>query len=190
MNIAGNKYQLQCIKGGTVQIVKSVKKIEQENVYDISVDEFNHYILANGLISHNSGLRYAASGIVFLSKSKDRDGKEIVGNFIKVKMDKSRLSKENATVELKLSYESGLDKYFGLLELAEEAKIFVKSGLKYEIPHLPGKKYFTKEIYADPETFFTQEILDKLDQIVQRKFSYGNNGTHDGEQDSDSDIDL
>jgi len=173
-----------------VQIVKSIKKIEQEDVYDISVDEFNHYILANGLVSHNSGLKYAASGIVFLSKSKDRDGKDVVGNIIKARMYKSRMSKENALAELKLSYKTGLDKYYGLLELAEEAGIFKRSGLKYDVPHLPGKKYFTKEIYSDPETFFTEDILLELDEIVKGKYDYGNVGTDDGEEDTDGDLDV
>lgn len=172
-----------------VQIVKSIKKIEQECVYDISVNEFNHYILANGLVSHNSGLKYSASGIVFLSKSKDRDGKEVVGNFIKVRMEKSRLSKENAVVELKLSYETGLDRYYGLLELAEKHEVFIRSGNKYEVPHLPGKKYFTKEIYAEPEKFFNEDVLNQLEEIIKKEFSYGNFGADEREESTDSDSD-
>ena len=171
-----------------VKIVKSIKKVKTETVYDISVNEHNHYVLDNGLISHNSGLKYAASGIVFLSKSKDRDGKDVVGNIIKARMYKSRMSKENALAELKLSYKTGLDKYYGLLELAEEAGIFKRSGLKYDVPHLPGKKYFTKEIYSNPETFFTEDILLELDEIG--KYDYGNAGGDDGEEDTDGDLDV
>ena len=63
-----------------------------------------------------SGLKYAASTIIYLSKSKEKDGKEVVGNIIKAKAAKSRLTKENSLVETRLFYDSrGLDKYYGLL---------------------------------------------------------------------------
>ena len=42
-----------------------------------------------------SGLKYAASTIIHLSKKKEKDGTDIVGNLIKAKTAKSRLSKEN-----------------------------------------------------------------------------------------------
>ena len=49
-----------------------------------------------------SGLKYAASTIIYLSKKKEKDGTEIVGNIIKAKTAKSRLSKENKDVEVRL----------------------------------------------------------------------------------------
>ena len=57
-----------------------------------------------------SGLKYAASTIIYLTKKKEKDGKEIIGNIIKAKTHKSRLSKENKTVEIRLYYDDrGLD---------------------------------------------------------------------------------
>ena len=64
-----------------------------------------------------SGLKYAASSIIYLSKKKEKDGKDVVGNIIKCKNAKSRLTKENSTVETRLFYDRGLDRYYGLLEL-------------------------------------------------------------------------
>ena len=67
-----------------------------------------------------SGLKYAASTIIYLSKSKEKDGKDVIGNIIKAKTAKSRLSKENQQVNVRLYYdERGLDRYYGLLELGE-----------------------------------------------------------------------
>ena len=61
-----------------------------------------------------SGLKYASSTIIYLSKKKEKDGKEVVGNIIKAKTAKSRLTKENADAEIRLYYdERGLDKYYG-----------------------------------------------------------------------------
>ena len=68
-----------------------------------------------------SGLKYAASTIIYLSKKKEKDGTEVVGNIIKAKTAKSRLSKENKEVEIRLYYDDrGLDRYYGLLELGEQ----------------------------------------------------------------------
>ena len=68
-----------------------------------------------------SGLKYAASTIIYLGKKKEREGKETVGNIIKAKTHKSRLSKENKEVEIRLFYdERGLDPYYGLLSLGEK----------------------------------------------------------------------
>ena len=66
-----------------------------------------------------SGLKYAASTIIYLSKKKEKDGKEVIGNIIKAKAAKSRLTKENASVDTRLYFDArGLDKYYGLLELS------------------------------------------------------------------------
>ena len=118
-----------------------------------------------------SGLKYAASTIIYLSKAKEKDGKEVVGNIIKAKTAKSRLSKENQQVQIRLFYdERGLDKYYGLLELAAEAGIWKHTAGRYEID---GKKIYGKTILANPEEYFTEEVMDQLDVIARGTFSYG-----------------
>ena len=118
-----------------------------------------------------SGLKYAASTIIYLSKKKEKDGKEIIGNIIKAKTHKSRLSKENKTVEIRLYYDDrGLDKYYGLLELGEIGGLWKNVAGRYEIA---GKKIYAKQILADPETYFTDEVMQALDEIAQKEFSYG-----------------
>ena len=118
-----------------------------------------------------SGLKYAASTIIYLSKKKEKDGKEIVGNIIKAKTAKSRLSKENQQVEVRLYYDArGLDAYFGLLELGELGGLWKNVAGRYEIH---GKKVYAKAILADPEQYFTPDVLDQLDAIARKTFSYG-----------------
>ena len=81
-----------------------------------------------------SGLKYAASSIVYLSKIKEKDGTEVVGNIIHCKNFKSRLTIENKMVDVRLTYNKGLDRYYGLLELAEKYKVFKKVSTRYELP--------------------------------------------------------
>jgi RecA/RadA recombinase len=121
-----------------------------------------------------SGLKYAASTIAYLSKKKEKDGDgDVIGNIIKVKMHKSRLSKENQDVEVLLTYDKGLDKYYGLLELAEKYEIIKKVSTRYELPD--GRKVFGKEIRNNPTEYFTEEILAKLEECAGKEFSYGAN---------------
>jgi len=118
-----------------------------------------------------SGLKYAASSIIYLSKKKEKDGTEVVGNIIKAKTHKSRLSKENKDVEVRLYYdERGLDRFYGLLELGELGGLWKNVAGRYE---MDGKKIYGKEILRNPEQYFTEEIMQKLDEIARREFSYG-----------------
>ena len=118
-----------------------------------------------------SGLKYAASTIVYLSKKKEKDGKEVIGNIIKAKTHKSRLTKENRQVEVRLYYdERGLDKYYGLLELGEIGGMWKNVAGRYEIN---GKKLYAKQILANTEEYFTDEVMEKLDTIAKEYFSYG-----------------
>ena len=118
-----------------------------------------------------SGLKYAASTIIYLSRKKEKDRKEVVGNIIKAKTAKSRLSKENKEVQVRLYFDDrGLDRYYGLLELGEIGGIWKNVAGRYEIN---GKKVYGKQILANPDEYFTPEVMQALDEIAHKEFSYG-----------------
>ena len=118
-----------------------------------------------------SGLKYAASTIIYLSKKKEKDGKEVIGNIIKAKTAKSRLSKENSEVETRLYYdERGLDRYYGLLELGEKYGVFQRVGNRIKVGE---SSVYPKSILADPEKYFTPEVMMRLDKAAEQEFSYG-----------------
>ena len=118
-----------------------------------------------------SGLKYAASTIIYLSKKKEKDKTEVVGNLIKAKTAKSRLSKENKQVEIRLFFDHrGLDRYYGLLELGEIGGLWKNVAGRYEIG---GKKLYAKQILSEPDTYFTDDVMQALDEISQSEFSYG-----------------
>ena len=120
-----------------------------------------------------SGLKYAASTIIYLSKKKEKDKTEVVGNIIKAKTVKSRLSRENKDVNIRLYFdERGLDRYYGLLELGELGGLWKNVAGRYE---MNGKKIYAKEILKNPTDYFTDDIMEKLDAIAQQNFSYGTN---------------
>lgn len=153
--------------------ITSIRKVKSEPVYDITVKNAHHYILDNGVITHNSGLEYAASTIIYLSKKKDKDKSDnsVTGAIITANLNKSRLTIENKKVETLLNYSSGLDPYYGLLDLAEKFKIFNKVSTRYELPD--GTKAFESAIEKNPQKYFTEEILKKIDAECAEEFLYG-----------------
>jgi RecA/RadA recombinase len=123
------------------------------------------------IMGGGSGLQYAASSIVFLSKRKEKVGTDIIGNVIHCKNFKSRLAKENKKIDVLLTYDQGLNRHYGLLDLAEKYDIIKKVSTRYELPD--GAKIFGKQIMEDPEKYFTDDIMEKLEIAAQKEFQYG-----------------
>jgi hypothetical protein len=122
-------------------------------------------------ISGGGGIKYAASVIVTLGKRKVKDGTEVMGNIIKCKLVKGRFTKEESVIETMLDYQTGLDKYFGLVAIAEKYKIFNKVSTRFEMPD--GTKVFEKAIVNNPEKYFTDDIMKQLEEAVFQEFNYG-----------------
>jgi RecA/RadA recombinase len=123
-------------------------------------------------VSGGSGLKYSANNIIALSKSKNKDADgTVTGIFIRCKNLKSRVTKENTEVSVKLSYVSGLDRYYGLMDLAIDYGIFKKVSTKIEVAD--GSTHFEKHIFNHPEKYFTQDVLNRIDEAAQKEYCYG-----------------
>ena len=143
-----------------------VPMVVTNHTYDVVGSMFPTKEMGGG-----SGLKYAASSIIYLSKKKEKDGTEVVGNIIHCKNFKSRLTVENKMVDVRLTYNKGLDRYYGLLELAEKYKVFKKVATRYELPD--GSKQYGKTILNDPKKYFTKDVMDILDECAKKEFRYG-----------------
>jgi RecA/RadA recombinase len=131
------------------------------------------------------GLTYAASTIIFLTKKKDKqldDADGRTGAVITAHLKKSRLTIEDKKVATWLNYETGLDPYYGLLDIAELGGIVKKISNKYEFV-TSGVKAFESQIKKNPEKFFTKEVLDSIDAFCKLEFCYGSgSGPADDEE--------
>jgi len=156
-----------------------VPLIVTNHTYDVIGSMFPQKEMGGG-----SGLKYAASTIIYLSKKKEKEGTTVIGNIIHCKNAKSRLTVENRMVDVRLNYETGLDRYYGLLDLALASEIFKKSSTRVELPN--GKTEFAKTINNNPEKFFTKEVMERLEVVVRDYFKYGNETRTDDTQESDS----
>ena len=156
-----------------------VPMVVTNHTYDVIGSMFPQKEMGGG-----SGLKYAASSIIYLSKKKEKEGTTVVGNIIHCKNAKSRLTVENRMVDVRLNYETGLDRYYGLLDLALASEIFKKSSTRIELPN--GKTEFGKTINNNPEKYFTDEVMERLEVVVRDYFKYGNKNRTDDTQESDS----
>lgn len=142
----------------------------------------NHVYSSMGLyatkeLSGGSGMRYASDLILIISKSKLKDGTDVIGNILKFKLEKCRLTKEQTIVEANLSFENGLDRYYGLQDIALKYGIVSKIGNKYRFPN--GETTFEKAMFKHPERWFTQDILDQIDVACGKEFCYGKSNSLD-----------
>ena len=144
-----------------------VPLIITNHTYDVVGSMFPKKEMGGG-----SGLKYASSSIIYLSRRKEKEGTEVIGNIIHCKNYKSRLTRENALVDVRLTYDKGLDRYYGLLDLALKYNIFKQVSTRIELPD--GSKAFGKTINNDPTKYFTKDILKKIDEVACKKeFKYG-----------------
>ena len=143
-----------------------VPMVVTNHTYDVVGSMFPQKEMGGG-----SGLKYAASSIIYLSKKKEKDGTEVIGNIIHCKNHKSRLTVENKMFDVRLTYDKGLDRYYGLLDLALKYDIFKSVSTRIELPD--GTKTFGKTINNEPEKFFTEEVMAQLEEAADKEFKYG-----------------
>ena len=156
-----------------------VPMIVTNHTYDVIGSMFPQKEMGGG-----SGLKYAASSIVYLSRKKEKEGTQIIGNIIHCKNAKSRLTVENRVVDVRLTYDKGLDRYYGLLDMALAFDVFKKASTRVLLP--TGKTEFAKTINNNPEKYFTEDVMIQLEETAQRYFSYGTTVRTDDSQESSS----
>lgn len=100
--------------------IKNIKKIGKLPCYDISVKDAEHYILENGVVSHNTGVMYSANTVLFVTKAQEKEGSDLVGYNFTLKAEKSRFIKEGSKLPLTVTFDKGINKYSGLFDLALE----------------------------------------------------------------------
>jgi hypothetical protein len=159
--------------------IKSIKRVGIRRVYDISVADVAHYILKNGVVTHNTGIYYSANTIWIIGRQQDKDDKELKGYHFIINVEKSRDVKEKSKIPITVNYNSGINKWSGLLDLAIESGHIVKPKVGWyavvdkETGEL-GKNMRAAEI-VDNKDIWTH-ILENTDfpTWIQNKYTLSN----------------
>ena len=155
-----------------LKIIKKTMSTDVKDVYDIEVDTDHHYLLENGVISHNSGPVYASSIVLAMRKLKlkeDEDGNktsEVHGIRAQCRVMKTRYNKPFETVEIKIPYERGMDPYSGLVDLFEKKGLLTKEGNRLSYTCLDGT---TIKLFRKAWEHNEKECLDTVMDQFQEK---------------------
>ncbi len=121
------------------------------NIKDVPAITINHVyeeqgMFAKTIMSGGTGVTLAANNVWFVGRSQEKDSaSKLIGYTFTITSDKSRFVKEKSKFSFTVSFEGGINRWSGLLDIAVEAGYVVK----------PSKGWFSK---IDPTT---GEVIDK-----------------------------
>lgn len=155
-------------------------------VHDLCVPDQHHYILADGTISHNSGVIYASSIVVAMKKLKlkeDADGNRtstVQGIRAACKIMKTRYSKPFESIEIKIPWETGMDPYSGVFDYMEQQGLLSKEGNRFVYTDLQGQQHrmFRREYHTNHNGIldlmmqeFSQQLAQRATAVTDEQFS-------------------
>lgn len=148
---------------------------------DIPMVVVNHTYKEIGLypkdiVGGGTGSYYSADNIFILGRQQEKDGTELTGyNFI-INVEKSRYVKEKSKIPVSVSFDGGLSKWSGLLDVALESGHVIKPSngwyqkVDKETGELDEKKYRIKD--TDTKDFWMPILLTKsFNDFVKNKYS-------------------
>ena len=138
-NLASKKEVEDALEGKSVADMSRAKQVKSLfrmvtphlNLKDIPMVVVNHTYKEIGMfpkdiVGGGTGSYYSADNIYILGRQQEKDGTEIVGyNFI-INVEKSRYVKEKAKIPIAVSFEGGIQKYSGLIDIAIEGNFISK----------------------------------------------------------------
>jgi len=159
--------------------VVSITPIGQREVYDISVENSESYVFENGLITHNTGIMYSSDSVFVVGKNQLKEGDEITGSKFILTIEKSRFVKERSKLPITVRWDSGIAKWSGFEDLAEEwgiiTKCRVSRSLGYEYESITKGKLTVKASDIDGADDFWNTILEETDikERIEQEYKIG-----------------
>jgi RecA/RadA recombinase len=170
--------EIERIQNDTIKISK-IEKLNEIEVYDISVKDAEHYVLENGVVTHNTGLMYSANQAFIISKSQEKEGTELSGFKFTINVEKSRYVKEKSKLAFTVYFNGGIQKWSSLFELAQESGHIIKpkqgwyQTVDMETGEISAKSYRAKELEGN-DAYFEALIKDpKFKSFIEHKFKLG-----------------
>ena len=131
-----------------------------------TLEMFSKQVMGGG-----TGPVYNSSTVIFCNKGKEKEGTDVVGTRVSMTNVKSRFTKEQQKIYTVIRFDSGLDPYYGLIDIAVKHGVLEKSGNRVVMPD--GTKVYESVVYKEPEKYFTDELLGQINEACEKEFSYG-----------------
>ena len=186
-NLASKKEVEDSIEGKSVADMSRAKQMKSLfrmvtphlTIKDIPMVVVNHTYKEIGLypkdiVGGGTGSYYSADTIWILGRQQDKDGTEIVGyNFI-INVEKSRYVRDKSKIPVTVSFDGGINKWSGLLDIALEGNFVTKpsNGWYAKVDQETGE-VLEKKRFADTQTEeFWKDILadERFKEFVRKKY--------------------
>ena len=155
------------------------------NMKNIPLIAVNHTYMEIGLfpkavVSGGTGIYYSADNIWILGRRQNKQGTEVTGYDFVINVEKSRYVKEKSKIPISVSWDGGVERYSGLLEVALDGKYVAKpsngwySRIDRDTGEFMGTKVREKETLAEE---FWKPIFEETDfaDFIKQKFAIGGN---------------
>lgn len=184
-NLASKKEVEDALDGKSVADMSRAKQMKSLfrmvtphlTMKDIPMVVVNHTYKEIGMfpkdiVGGGTGSYYSADNIFILGRQQEKEGTEVVGyNFI-INVEKSRYVKEKSKIPVSVSFDGGISKWSGLLDLALESGHVTKPSNGWYAKKGEEKKYRFKE--TDTKDFWMNILTDKtFYDFVKTKYSIG-----------------
>lgn len=190
-NLASKKEVEDAMEGKSVGDMTRAKQLKSLfrmvtphlNLKDIPLVVVNHTYMEIGMfpkaiVGGGTGAMYSADNVYILGRQQEKEGTEIVGyNFI-INVEKSRYVKEKSKIPVSVSFDGGLSKWSGLLDVALESGHVIKPSngwyqkVNKETGEIDDKKYRIKD--TDSKEFWLPILTSKsFYDFIKNKYSIG-----------------
>lgn len=166
-NLASKKEVDDALEGKSVADMTRAKQMKSLfrmvtphlTIKDIPMVVVNHTYSEIGLypkqiVSGGTGLYYSADNIFIIGRQQEKDGSEVIGYNFVMNVEKSRFVREKSKIPIEVTFEGGISKWSGLLDIALEGGYVVKpsngwySKVDKETGEIDAKKYRIKDTYT------------------------------------------
>ena len=192
-NLASKKEVDDALEGKSVADMSRAKQIKSLfrmvtphlNIKDISMVVVNHTYKEIGMfpkdiVGGGTGSYYSADNIYIIGRQQEKDGTEVVGyNFI-INVEKSRYVKEKSKIPISVSFDGGISKWSGLLDIAIESGHVIKptNGWYSKVNKSTGEIGEKHRLLETQNAEFWNDILsdNQFKDFVSKKYqiTYGN----------------
>jgi len=148
---------------------------------DIPMVVVNHIYMTQEMyskpvVSGGTGIYYSADNIWIIGRQQDKDDKELLGYHFMINIEKSRYVKEKSKIPITVNFDSGINRWSGLLDLAIEGGYIIKpkngwyARMNKETGEL-SKNYRASEMHDNSE--FWKDLLKNTDfpSWIKNKYS-------------------
>ena len=192
-NLASKKEVEDALEGKSVADMSRAKQVKSLfrmvtphlNLKDMPMIVVNHTYKEIGLfpkdiVGGGTGSYYSADNIYIIGRQQEKDGTEIVGyNFI-INVEKSRYVREKSKIPINVSFDGGISKWSGLLDIAIESGHVIKptNGWYSKVNKSTGEIGEKHRLLETQNAEFWNDILsdNQFKDFVSKKYqiTYGN----------------